>query len=254
MRLELILAYDGAAFRGWQSQPGGGAVQDVLQEAVTRLAGGKKISVQGSGRTDAGVHAVGQVAHADVPDDRGEPRFWQRALNATLPPSLRLLRCRRAAVDFHARYHATGKTYEYLLWTAPILPPHWAGRAWHVQPPPDFASLRRAAKILVGRHDFAGFSANRGTPVHDTRRHLRRVSVTRDGPLVRLRLEGDGFLYKMARMLVAAMVRVAQGRATEPDLRARLAGRPSDLPRGVAPPDGLYLARVAYRRGKSQSD
>jgi tRNA pseudouridine38-40 synthase len=78
--------------------------------------------------------------------------------------------------------------------------------------------------------------------------------VTRDGPLVRLRLEGDGFLYKMARMLVAAMVRVAQGRATEPDLRARLAGRPSDLPRGVAPPDGLYLARVAYRRGKSQSD
>lgn len=254
MRLELTLAYDGASFRGWQSQPGGGAVQDVLQEAVTRLAGGKKISVQGSGRTDAGVHAVGQVAHADVPDNRGEPRFWLRALNATLPPSLRVLRCRRAADDFHARYCATGKTYEYLLWTAPILPPHWAGRAWHVQPPPDFAALRCTAKILVGRHDFAGFSANRGTPVHDTRRHLRRISVTRDGPLVRLRFEGDGFLYKMVRMLVAAMVRVAQGRAAESDLRARLAGRPSDLPRGVAPPDGLYLVRVAYRRGKTQSD
>ena len=254
MRLKLTVAYDGAAFRGWQSQPGGGAVQDVLREAMTRLAGGKAVAPQGSGRTDAGVHATGQVVHADVPDERGTPGFWQRALNATLPPAVRILSCVRAPDDFHARYAATGKTYEYLLWIAPVLPPHWAGRAWHVQPAPDFAALRRAAKILTGRHDFAGFSANRGTPVNDTRRHLRRVSATREGPLVRLRIEGDGFLYKMVRMLVAAMVRVAQGRATEADLRARLAGRATDLPRAVAPPDGLYLARVAYARRKSQSD
>ena len=254
MRLRLTLAYDGAAFRGWQSQPGGGAVQDVMREAMTRLAGGHDVPVQGSGRTDAGVHAVGQVAHADVPDHRGDPAFWQRALNATLPPSLRVLSCVRAPGEFHARYGATGKTYEYLLWTAAVLPPHWAGRAWHVQPVPDFAVLRRAGKILAGRHDFSGFSANRGTPVRDTRRHLRSVSVTRDGPLVRLRFVGDGFLYKMVRMLAAAMVRVAQGRATESDLRARLGGRPTDLPRAVAPADGLYLVRVAYARRKTQSD
>jgi tRNA pseudouridine38-40 synthase len=252
MRLKLTLAYDGAAFRGWQSQPGGGAVQDVLQEAMTRLAGGKKVSVQGSGRTDAGVHALGQVAHADVPEDRGAD-FWPRALNATLPPALRILSCRRAAKDFHARYHATGKTYDYLLWTGSVLPPHWAGRAWHVQPAPDLAALRRAAKVLVGRHDFRGFSANRGTPVHDTRRNLRRIRVTCDGPVIRLRFEGDGFLYKMVRMLVAALVRVAQGRATVEDLCARLHGRPNDLPRDVAPPDGLYLVRVAYGRRFSQT-
>ena len=250
MRLKLTLAYDGAGFRGWQSQPGGGAVQDVLQEAMTRLAGGKKVSVQGSGRTDADVHALGQVAHADVPEERGEPRFWLHALNAVLPPQVRVLNCARADKNFHARYSATGKTYDYLLWTAPILPPHWAGRCWHVRGV-DPAALRRAAKILAGRHDFRGFSANRGTPVDDTRRHLRRVAVSSDGPLIRLRFEGDGFLYKMVRMLVAAMVRVAQDKSSPEDLRARLAGRATDLPREVALADGLYLTRVRYGRPQS---
>lgn len=253
MRLKLTLAYDGSAFRGWQSQTGGGAVQDVLQEAMTRLAGGKKVAVHGSGRTDAGVHALGQVAHADVPDERGEPLFWQRALNATLPPSVRVLAVARAREDFHARYGASGKTYDYLLWTGPVLPPHWAGRAWHVQPPPDLARLRRAARILTGRHDFRGFAANRGKPVHETRRDLRKITVTRDGPVVRLRFEGDGFLYKMVRMLAAAMVRVAQDRVSLADLRARLDAPAGSLPREVAPADGLYLVRVAYARARAQS-
>lgn len=250
MRLKLTLAYDGAGFRGWQSQSGGGAVQDVLQEAMTRLAGGRKVSVQGSGRTDAGVHATGQVAHAEVPEERGGPRFWLQALNAMLPPRVRVLRCVRADQSFHARYSATGKTYEYLLWIAPIQPPHWAGRCWHARGT-DVAALRRTAKMFVGRHDFRGFSANRGTPVADTRRYLRRVSVSSEGPLVRLRFEGDGFLYRMVRMLVAAMVRVAQGKSTPADLRARLAGRHTELPRTVAPPDGLYLVRVRYGRPQS---
>lgn len=253
MRLKLTLAYDGAAFRGWQSQPGGGAVQDVLQEALTKLAGGAKVPVQGAGRTDAGVHALGQVAHAEVPDGRGDGKFWQRALNAMLPPTVRVMACVRARPGFHARYAATGKTYDYVLWTGPVLPPHRVGRAWHVQPAPDAAILRRAAGILAGRHDFRGFSANRGTPVRDTRRHLRSIRVSVRGPEIRLRFEGDGFLYKMVRMLVAAMVRVAQRRATLADLEARLAGRPTDLPRAVAPAGGLCLRRVAYASRKQSS-
>lgn len=247
MRLKLTLAYDGALFRGWQSQPDGSALQDVLREAMTRLAGGRRISVQGSGRTDAGVHALGQVAHADVPEQRGGAQFWQTALNAVLPPQIRVLSCRRVGDDFHARYSATGKTYEYRLWTGLVLPPHEAGRCWLVRGV-DAALLRRAARVLVGRHDFRGFSANRGTPSGDTHRHLRRVSVVWEGPLVRLRFEGDGFLYKMVRMLVAAMVRVAQGRASLEDLRDRLACREGGFPRDVAPPDGLYLVRVRYGR------
>ena len=248
MRLKLTLAYDGSCFRGWQSQPGRGSVQDLLQEKMSAFAGGRRVSVQGSGRTDAGVHALGQVAHADVPDDRGAARMWQRALNAMLPPPVRVLACTRAADTFHARYCAAGKVYDYLLWCGPVLPPHWAGRCWHVQPPPDVNLLRAAARVLGGRHDFRGFAANRGAPVHDTRRHLRRIAVSRSGHVVRLRFEGDGFLYKMVRMLVAAMVRVAQGRAGLPALRARLDGGASDLPRGVAPAEGLYLARVRYPR------
>lgn len=253
MRLRLTLAYDGTAFRGWQSQAGGGAVQDVLQAALTRLAGGQKVTVHGSGRTDAGVHALGQVAHAEVPDERGAPAFWQRALNAMLPPALRIMAAARARDGFHARYGATGKTYDYLLWTAPVLPPHWAGRAWHVQPPLELPLLRRAAKLLAGGHDFRAFSVNRGKPVNDTRREIRKITVTRDGPVVRIRFEGDGFLYKMVRMLTAALVRVAQGRATLAGLRARLGAVPSGMSREVAPPDGLYLVRVAYARRGAQS-
>jgi len=252
MRLKLILAYDGAVFRGWQSQTGGGGVQDVLQSALTRLAGGGRVSVQGSGRTDAGVHALGQVAHADVPDGRGGAEFWRHALNRVLPPAVRVLRAARVPEDFHARYSATGKTYDYLLWTGAVLPPHLAGRAWPVWPAPDPRVLRQAAAILRGRHDFRGFAANRGTPVHDTRRQLRQLSVTVKGPEIRLRFEGDGFLYKMVRMLVAAMVRVAQGKGTLGDLRARLTGRATGLPRAVAPADGLWLVRVRYAR-RSQS-
>ncbi len=246
MRLKLTLAYDGACFRGWQSQPGGGAVQDVLQEKLSQLAGGACVSVQGSGRTDAGVHALGQVAHADVPYSRGGARDWQSSLNAVLPAAVRVTGCTRVPEEFHARYSASGKVYDYLLWTGTVLPPHRAGRCWHVQPAPDMALLRAAAEILCGRHDFRGFAANRGTPVHDTHRQLRGISVSRHGSLVRLRFEGDGFLYKMVRMLVAAMVHVAQGRAALAGLRARLAGRESDLPRGVAPAGGLYLVRVRF--------
>lgn len=253
MRLKLTLAYDGAAFRGWQSQPGGGAVQDVLQAALTRLAGGTEISVQGAGRTDAGVHATGQVAHAEMPDARGDAKYWQRALNATLPPAVRVMSCVRTRPDFHARYAATGKTYDYVLWTGTVLPPHRAGRAWHVQPAPDPVVLRRAAAVLRGRHDFRGFAANRGAPVRDTRRHVRSIRVLVRGPEIILRFEGDGFLYKMVRMLVAAMVRVGQRRATPADLEARLAGRTGDLPRMVAPPDGLCLRRVAYAPRKQSS-
>ena len=251
MRLKLTLAYDGAGFRGWQSQPGGGAVQDILQDAMTRLAGGKKVSVQGSGRTDAGVHAFGQVAHADVSAIRGDARFWLQALNAVLPPQIRMMACRVVPDDFHARYSATGKTYDYFLWTDPILPPHQAGRCWHVRGV-ELAALRRAGKVLAGRHDFAAFAANRGTPVGDTRRNLRRIVVSARGPLVRIRFEGDGFLYKMARMLVAAMVRVAQGKGTLQDLRARLAGCGTASRREVAPAEGLYLVGVRYGK-KTQS-
>lgn len=248
MRLKLTLAYDGAKFRGWQSQPGGGAVQDVLQSAISRLSGGAKCSVQGSGRTDAGVHAHGQVAHVDVPEGRFTAMEWQRSLNAVLPSGLRVMKCARVSGQFHSRYDAKGKTYEYVLCTSPVLPPLWVDRAWHVHPAPDIKALRAAAKVLCGFHDFRAFSANRGTPVADSRRQVHRITVQREGGLIRLRFSGEGFLYKMARMLAAAMVRVAQGKWSVGDLQARLRGDETSMSREVAPAGGLYLLKVTHGR------
>jgi tRNA pseudouridine38-40 synthase len=244
-RLRLLIAYDGRAFRGWQSQAGGGAVQDHLERALARLCGGR-IVVHGSGRTDAGVHALGQVAHADVPRGKFDLRTWQLALNANLPPEVRVLRVNRAAAGFHARFDARGKIYDYRLWLGSALHPLEIGRAWHVPLPIDFERLRAGARLITGRHDFAAFAANRGKPEKDTVRTIHSVRVTRRGPLVTLRFEGDGFLYRMVRLLTGSLMRVAQGKAPLDWLRALLAGKGAMKSNFAAPPDGLYLVRVLY--------
>jgi len=244
MRLKLVIAYDGASFVGWQSQRGGRAVQDFL-EAVFQKITGQRVVVHGSGRTDSGVHALGQVAHVDVPDDSLGPQEWLRALNASLPPAIRVLTARRASPDFHARFDAKGKVYRYMIRNAPVLPPHEAGRVWHFPQELDLSLMEQTAKIFVGRHDFAAFAANRAEAVQDTQRTIRKLSVQRRGTLISLTVEGEGFLYKMVRMLTGAMVRAAQGRAEVADLRERLkAGTPKW--NFVAPAGGLYLVRVIY--------
>jgi tRNA pseudouridine38-40 synthase len=243
MRLRLIIAYDGGPFAGWQSQASSNAVQDILEEAFRKIAG-TRIVVHGAGRTDAGVHALGQCAHADVLGPMN-PCDWQRALNANLPPTIRIVHSYRAARSFHARFSAKGKIYRYLIRNGPILPPHECGRAWHVPQPLELELLRQTMAGLTGRHDFGAFCANRGKASVDTTRTIRRIALSRHGGLIALRFEGEGFLYKMVRMLTAAVVRVAQGRETLESLQARLrTGAPKW--NHVAPADGLYLVRVLY--------
>jgi tRNA pseudouridine38-40 synthase len=245
VRLKFTIAYDGAGFAGWQSQAGGNTVQDLLEAAAGRIAG-RPVAIHGSGRTDAGVHALGQSAHADVPTLRMGPRDWKRALNACLPAAIRVMRAERAAADFHARFDATGKIYRYHICTAEVLPPHAFRRAWHVPQPIDRARLDRALDLFVGRHDFTPFSANRGKPVDDPVREIRSITTARSGGLLRITFEGGGFLYKMVRMLTAAAVRVARGREEEDWIRALLAGG-AGRSHHVAPADGLFLVRVLYR-------
>jgi tRNA pseudouridine38-40 synthase len=243
MRLRLIIAYDGGPYAGWQSQAASNAVQDVLEAAFRKIAGAH-ISVHGSGRTDAGVHALGQCAHADV-SNAMSPADWQRALNAQLPPTIRIVKSHHAAPDFHARFSAKGKVYRYLIRNDAILPPHEFGRAWHVPQGLEIESLHRAIELLCGRHDFAAFCANRGRAVEDTVRTIRKIAFSRRGGLIILTFEGDGFLYKMVRMLTAAIVRIAQRREGLASLQARLRnGAPKW--NHVAPPEGLYLVRVLY--------
>jgi tRNA pseudouridine38-40 synthase len=219
-------------------------VQDHLERAFERI-GGRPVRVHGAGRTDAGVHALAQCAHADVlkflPAER-----WIKALNALLPPAIRVLRCRYVSHGFHARLSAKGKIYRYRIWTAPILPPFEYRRAWHIAQPLDINILKSAAKRFVGTHDFAGFAANRGKPEPSTIRTINSVRVRQKGPCITIEFDGDGFLYKMVRLMVGALVKCAFGKMHVEDITVRLKSSEPGSARFAAPAEGLFLLRVRY--------
>ena len=248
-RYKLTVAYDGRPFEGWQSQAGGKTVQDTIEGAIADICG-ERCRAHAAGRTDTGVHALGQVAHFGAPEACGLSEIeWHRALNALLPPTIRVMRCERAADDFHARFQARGKTYRYRLWHAEVLPPLEAGLAWHLHGPLDIGMLRRAAAVFEGTHDFSAFSANRGEAgeaASSKVRTIHRVELATGPELIAVTMSGDGFLYKMVRMIVGALVHVARGRAPVERLSDLLDHPAQKKPGWQAPPDGLYLVSVDY--------
>lgn len=243
-RLCLTVAYDGTAYAGWQVQPHGITVQQTLEEAIGRIAGAE-VKLHGSGRTDQGVHARGQVAHVDLAHPI-RPADLMKALNAILPVDIRVLRSRVVAPDFHARRSAAGKEYRYFIWNGDVVPPFVRLYRAHVRRPLDVAAMREAARLLCGGHDFGAFTANPNRVVESTVRTVTRLDVTRRGAEVVIRAEADGFLYRMVRSLAGWLIRVGEG-AVEPaatrdilDSRERTARVPT------APPQGLFLWRVWY--------
>ena len=246
-RLKFVVAYDGAPFAGWQSQPSGNTIQDHLEAAFAAVLG-ERVRIHGAGRTDAGVHALAQTAHVDIPMNALAADRWPGALNASLPPTIRVLHSRRVPDSFHARFSAKGKVYRYRIWNDRILPPLELNRAWHVAGPLDFPLLAAAAEEFRGRHDFAGYAANRGKPEKNTVRTLDKIAVRSRGRLLTLEFSGDGFLYKMVRLMTGAIVRCGLGRSTPAEIRQRLR-QPTvepDTVRTVAPAGGLFLVRVRY--------
>jgi tRNA pseudouridine38-40 synthase len=202
--------------------------------------------VHGAGRTDAGVHALAQTAHVDVPAKRLPTATWRVALNANLPSGIRIVACRQVSAEFHARFSATGKIYRYRIWNTETFHPLEVGRAWHVPQRLELDQLKSYALLLCGRHDFASFAANRGVPPETTVRNLQEINVRRQGSLVTLKFTGDGFLYRMVRMLTGSLVQVALGRKDENWLQ-RLLERPGqEKTHHTAPAEGLYLVRVLY--------
>src|SRR6266404_8810238 len=246
-RLKLIVAYDGAPFSGWQSQPNGNGIQDHLENALERICS-ERVRVHGAGRTDAGVHALAQCAHANLPVRRYHADRWRAALNGVLPLAIRIMRARFVSESFHARFSAKGKIYRYRIWNDDVLPPLENGRAWHIREPLDRAAILTGSQLFAGRHDFAAFAANRGAPVSDTTRTLGRVRVRNSGPLLSIEFEGDGFLYKMARLLAGALVEVGLGTVSANEIQSRLSHPKRRFPqaRNVAPAAGLFLVRVRY--------
>ena len=244
-RLKIIVAYDGAPFAGWQSQSHRNTIQDRLERAFECVSG-EHVRVHGAGRTDAGVHALAQCAHVDLAKDRLPATRWTGALNALLPPAIRILRCRHVSQKFHARLCAKGKIYRYRICSASVLPPFEYGRAWHVPHPLDLKLLKKAAGQFVGTHDFAAFAANRGKPEKNTIRTIYSVAVRRRGPLVTIEFDGDGFLYKMIRLIVGSLVHCALGKSRIENVTERLVSAHASHRRFVAPAEGLFLVRVRY--------
>ena len=244
-RLKLIVAYDGAPFSGWQSQANRNGVQDHLERAFERVSG-ERVRVHGAGRTDAGVHALAQCAHVDLAKKRLLPERWLKALNASLPSTIRILRCHAVSKQFHARFSAKAKTYRYRIWSGPVLPPLEHGRAWHVISKIDMKRLESAARNFVGTHNFAGFSANRGQAESDTVRTLHNVRIRKRGAEITLDFVGDGFLYKMVRLIVGSLVQCATDKMSIQELVGRLSNWKNSGDRLTAPAHGLFLIRVRY--------
>jgi tRNA pseudouridine38-40 synthase len=240
----MIVAYDGAPFAGWQSQSHRNTIQDHLERAFERVAG-EPVRVHGAGRTDAGVHALAQCAHVDLAKLLA-PTRWLEALNALLPPAIRVMRCQYVSNDFHARLSAKGKIYRYRIWSAPVLPPFEYRRAWHIERQLDLKVLKKAAQHFVGTHDFAGFAANRGKPAKSTIRTIYSVRVRQKGPYVTIEFNGDGFLYKTVRLIVGSLVKCALGKMRIEDIVARLDSGQTGAARFAAPAEGLFLVRVRY--------
>jgi len=253
-RLRLTVAYCGTPWRGWQSQEGGGAIQDELNSAFDKAIR-FKANVQGSGRTDAGVHALGQVAHCDVPDSlRMNGEAWVKALNAVLPLTIRITEASVVEPTFHSRFDAIGKVYLYRICRSQMLSPFEADRAWHIHGKIDMDALRACTQMLVGTHDFVRLSANRGdmpetkrrAMPEKTTRTIHRVEVRENGELLELEFEGDGFLYKMVRMITGTLMHVARGRATSAWFADVLSNSEAPQSNQTAPSCGLYLVRVNY--------
>jgi tRNA pseudouridine38-40 synthase len=251
MRLKITIAYDGRRFSGWATQPNGHTIQDLIESAIEQVSK-QKVKIQGSGRTDTGVHADGQVAHFDKPAGIDmNPYNWVPALNTKLPATIRVLECEEVAEDFHARFSAKSKTYTYLLSMQPVLHPMLSGRTWHLPRQLDKATLKKAMEHYLGTHDFRAFAALRGNENEETcyKRTITESSVTETGEGFLLTFTGSGFLYKMVRLLTGAAVYAAQGRLRIDDHRALL-DQNEDLPNGrspyCAPSDGLTLTKVEY--------
>jgi tRNA pseudouridine38-40 synthase len=241
--LKLVVQYDGTDYVGWQRQPNGTSIQELIERAIEPIEG-RPVTVVGAGRTDAGVHALRQVASVQL-ESSIDPAALARALNATLPDDVRVASVEEAATDFNARFSATGKVYAYRIWTGPFLPPFERRYFWHVPASLDVDRMREAGRALGGTHDFSAFRAA-GSDATTSERTIRELQVDFEAERVIVTIAGDGFLRYMVRAIVGTLVEVGQGRRPVEGVAAALASRDRSQAGPTAPARGLVLVRVEY--------
>ncbi len=247
MKLKLTIAYDGAPYAGWQAQKTGLGVQQRVEEAVNRIFPGAG-RLHSSSRTDTGVHALGMVAHVEIPPNEMKmpPAKAALAINAHLPRDIRVMAAARCRADFDARFDAKGKQYRYFVWMGPAMNPLLRHQAWHVTRRLDLAAMRAAAKLFLGRHDFKSLEGTRPYKMKSTVRTLTRCDLKRNGPLLTFLIEGDGFLYKMCRGSVGTLAQVGRGKIVPGEIARILARKDRRAAGMTAPAHGLVLWKVYY--------
>ncbi len=248
LKFKLVIAYDGTAYQGWQVQKTGTGVQELIESACEKLFPSVK-RIHSSSRTDTGVHALGMVAHVEIP--RAEFKMpvgrLALALNAFLPDDIRVLSAVRVLEKFHARFSATGKQYRYFVWNHPAMNPLLHKRAWHFPMKLDVPTMRAAAKLFIGRHDFKSFAATRSYEMKSNVRTLTRCDIKKSGANLTFIIEGDGFLYKMCRGIVGTLVQVGQRKIPLTKVADILSSRDRRVAGMTAPAHGLVLWKVYYR-------
>jgi tRNA pseudouridine38-40 synthase len=252
--IKLLIEYDGTDYHGWQSQKSGGTIQDILVQKVREVTG-EEVKLTGASRTDAGVHALGQVA-AFPSASRLEAAVIGRALNAKLPPDIRILRAEDTTEDFHPRYDARSKSYFYIVSQGRPWSAFFARYAWNITSPLDTDAMERSARLLCGKHDFSAFMGS-GCSSRTQVRTVSSLDIIRldgvsfmtaffEGEFIKFRIEADAFLRHMVRNIVGTLVEVGRGKISEDHLAEILASRDRTKAGPTAPAQGLFLERITY--------
>lgn len=247
--IKLILEYDGSEFSGFQRQPGRPTVQEVLEKALSSFFDRKMKISSASGRTDAGVHAEGQVVNFKVESDKDLNRI-QRGLNAHLPKPVVVRSVKEVPAGFHARYSARSKVYEYQIWNSPFRSPLLARSAYHVIFPLDLSAMRKAARFFLGRHDFRSFTSEsavkKGKKTVSFTRTIKKILLKKQGNLILIRVEADGFLYHMVRNMVGTLLEVGRGKRNPESIKTILKAKNRSAAGEKVPSNGLTLLKVSY--------
>jgi tRNA pseudouridine38-40 synthase len=252
VKFKLTIAYDGTHYAGWQVQKIGLGVQQRVEEALQKLFPSVK-RVHSSSRTDTGVHALGMIVHVEIPKEEFNMPIAKLglAINAYLPEDIRVMAASHCPQSFHARFHASGKQYRYYVWNHFAMNPLLRTQAWRIGPSLNLKVMRDAAKLIVGKHDFKSFAANRNYEMDSTVRTVKCCDIKKSGNLITFIIEGDGFLYKMCRGIVGTLVYVGQGKIAVRDVKQILAAKDRSAAGMTAPAQGLVLWKVFYgRKGK----